>query len=61
MRAASECPRAAVNAVPHRALVLIAAHLVRVALVAEWVPPFRDDERALWSVRPEIGVQYFWD
>ena len=39
----------------------IAAHLVRVALVAEWVPPFRDDERALWSVRPEIGVQYFWD
>ena len=39
----------------------IGFHLVRVALVAEWAPALRTDERSLWALRPEIGLQLFWE
>lgn len=39
----------------------IGFHLVRFALVGEWAPAMRDGERTLWALRPEVGVQLFWE
>ncbi|MCB9625642.1 MAG: hypothetical protein H6723_20170, partial [Sandaracinus sp.] len=50
------CSRAVFQAT----LTAIGFHLVRIAVVGEWLPALRDDERTLWAVRPEIGVQLFW-
>ena len=51
------CSRAVFQAT----LTAIGFHLVRFALVGEWAPALRDQERTLWALRPEIGVQLFWE
>jgi len=51
------CSRAVFQAT----LSAIGFHLVRFALVGEWAPALRDQERTLWALRPEIGVQLFWE
>lgn len=42
-------------------LTAIGFHLVRFAVVGEWAPPLRESQAGLWAIRPEVGVQLFWE